>query len=81
VSKGLLIEGGGGPEDSISNEEDIGYDEFCENTMDEEIVYGNNGPLLVVCRACFAPRASEGDGWLRTNIFRLHVPSKRRFAR
>jgi hypothetical protein len=81
VNKGLLIKGGGGREDSISNGEDMGYDEFHENTMEEEIVYGDNGPLLVVRRACFAPRASEGDGWLRTNIFQTSCTIKEKICK
>lgn len=40
-----------------------------EENLEEEVVYGDNGPLLVVRRACLTPRASEGDGWLLTNIF------------
>ena len=30
---------------------------------------GDDGPLLVTRRACFTPRKSEGEDWLRSNIF------------
>lgn len=81
VNKGLLIESGGVSEDSIPNEEDIGYEEFHDNTLEEEIVFGDNGPLLVVRRACFAPRASEGEGWLRTNIFQSSCTIKEKVCK
>ena len=35
----------------------------------EEFMQGNEGPLLVVWRACFTPRQADGDDWLRNNIF------------
>lgn len=30
---------------------------------------GDVGPLLVVRRACYSPRDTEGESWLRNNIF------------
>ena len=30
---------------------------------------GDDGPLLVIRKACFTPRKSEGEDWLRSNIF------------
>lgn len=36
--------------------------------VDEEIVIGDEGPLLVVRRVCFTPRKAEGEDW-RRNIF------------
>ncbi|XP_050255227.1 uncharacterized protein LOC126701144 [Quercus robur] len=35
----------------------------------EEYVQGDDGPLLVTRRACFTPCKSEGEDWLRSNIF------------
>ena len=32
-------------------------------------VLGDHGPLLVTRRACFTPCKSEGEDWLRSNIF------------
>ncbi|KAH7861284.1 hypothetical protein Vadar_024174 [Vaccinium darrowii] len=40
----------------------------CEAAYDEEVmeeVVGDNGPLLVVRRLCYAPCEAEGDSWLR----------------
>ena len=30
---------------------------------------GDDGPLLVIRKACFTPCKSEGEDWLRSNIF------------
>lgn len=35
----------------------------------KKLSMGDDGPLLVVHRACLTLRGVEGDGWLRTNIF------------
>ena len=44
------------------------YDETVNPEL-EEFVTGDCGPLLVVHRACFAPKEKGGDAWLRNNIF------------
>lgn len=69
VNKRLLIENNNLHDDSTPLEEDTCFDKAYEEDLEEEFVYGDNGPLLVVHRACRTPRAPEGDGWLRTKIF------------
>ncbi|KAI5330668.1 hypothetical protein L3X38_030066 [Prunus dulcis] len=40
------------------------------NDVVEEYVTEDDGPLLMVRKTCFTPRATEGgDGWLRNNVF------------
>lgn len=40
-----------------------------EADLEEELVYGDEGPLLVVMRAYFTPHQPEGEDWRRNNIF------------
>ena len=40
-----------------------------DESLQEEFVEGDTGPLLVVRRACFSPRDMAGDNWLRNHIF------------
>ncbi|PSS16035.1 Eukaryotic translation initiation factor 3 subunit J like [Actinidia chinensis var. chinensis] len=49
--------------------EDLVDEQADEEFMEEEHVTGDDGPLLVVRRACLTPRETSGDGWLRNNIF------------
>ncbi|KAH7842423.1 hypothetical protein Vadar_005117 [Vaccinium darrowii] len=52
--------------DGIVNEQCESYEQ--EAAYDEEVVeevVGDNGPLLVVRRLCYASREAEGDSWLR----------------
>ncbi|KAH7853011.1 hypothetical protein Vadar_032047 [Vaccinium darrowii] len=52
--------------DGVMNEQCESYEQ--EVAYDEEVVeevVGDNGPLLVVRRLCYAPREAEGDSWLR----------------
>ncbi|KAH7834700.1 hypothetical protein Vadar_018743 [Vaccinium darrowii] len=52
--------------DGVVNEQCESYEQ--EAAYDEEVVeevVGDNGPLLVVRRLCYAPREAEGDSWLR----------------
>ncbi|KAH7844216.1 hypothetical protein Vadar_025566 [Vaccinium darrowii] len=52
--------------DGIVNEQCESYEQ--EAAYDEEVVeeeVGDNGPLLVVRRLCYAPHEAEGDSWLR----------------
>ncbi|GAA0143742.1 hypothetical protein LIER_04352 [Lithospermum erythrorhizon] len=51
----------------IQEEDDEDYE--GEPVYDEEIVNGDEAPLLVVRSVCLTPRSSEGDDWLRNNIF------------
>lgn len=65
--KGLFIESGESVDDVVgdtnqSPEYDVGED------GEEELIQGDEGPLLIVRRACFTPHKSEGDDWHR-NIF------------
>lgn len=47
---------------------DIGPLVFDQDDLDEEVVDGNVGAVLVVHKSCFIPRGTEDD-WLQTNIF------------
>ncbi|KAH7853380.1 hypothetical protein Vadar_001762 [Vaccinium darrowii] len=52
--------------DGVVNEQCESYEQ--EAAYDEEVVeevVGDNDPLLVVRRLCYAPRETEGDSWLR----------------
>ncbi|KAH7836443.1 hypothetical protein Vadar_001255 [Vaccinium darrowii] len=52
--------------DGIVNKQCESYEQ--EAAYDEEVVeevVGDNGPLLVVRRLCYAPREADGDLWLR----------------
>lgn len=63
--KGLFIESQEvSPNEQINYEQDLIFDD-----VDEEHVHGDEGPLLVVRRACLTPRATDDDLWLRNNIF------------
>ncbi|KAH7857496.1 hypothetical protein Vadar_013373 [Vaccinium darrowii] len=62
--------------DGIANEQCESYEQ--EAAYDEEVVeevVGDNGPLLVVRRLCYAPRETEGDSWLR-GVKIVLLPSK-----
>ena len=64
--KGLFIESEECADDHLNTfEQEAVYDAEEE----EEYVQGDDGPLLVTRRACFTPRKSEGEDWLRSNIF------------
>ncbi|KAG5533437.1 hypothetical protein RHGRI_027564 [Rhododendron griersonianum] len=68
--KGLFIES----EEIVGDEFDVSlqdpvYDSANEQVVYEEHVTGDDGPLLVVRRACYTPREVKGDSWLRNNIF------------
>ncbi|XP_062001678.1 uncharacterized protein LOC133718811 [Rosa rugosa] len=69
VNKELFIENDNSQYEFTPIEGDAGYDESYEDLVGEEVVYGDDGQLLVVRRACLTPCNVEGDGWLRTNIF------------
>lgn len=65
--KGLFIESGESTDDVLVDVEQWPkYD--VEADGEEELVQGDEGLLLVVKRACFIPRKSEGDDWC-CNIF------------
>ena len=64
--KGLFIESEECTEDHLNTfEQEAVYDAEEE----EEYVQGDDGPLLVTRRACFTPRKSEGEDWLRSKSF------------
>ncbi|KAF7136352.1 hypothetical protein RHSIM_Rhsim08G0019400 [Rhododendron simsii] len=44
------------------------YDAELSDENVEEIA-GDIGPMLVVRRACYAPREDDGNSWLRSNVF------------
>lgn len=68
AGKGLFIEGEEIDTPPTWDDEPI-FDEEAEETINEEFVRGDEGPLLVVRRTCLAPRGVENNGWLRNNIF------------
>ncbi|KAF7139937.1 hypothetical protein RHSIM_Rhsim06G0029600 [Rhododendron simsii] len=51
-----------------SYEHDPIFDTELPEENVEEVV-GDVGPMLVVRRACYAPREADGDSWLRSNVF------------
>ena len=64
--KGLFIESEECTDDYLNIfEQEAVYDAEEE----EEYVQADDGPLLVTRRACFTPHKSEGEDWLRSNIF------------
>ncbi|XP_058184843.1 uncharacterized protein LOC131302299 [Rhododendron vialii] len=68
--KGLFMES----EEIVGDEFDVSlqdpvFDSEHEQVVSEEHVMGDDGPLLVVRRACYTPREAKGDSWLRNNIF------------
>ena len=64
--KGLFIEGEECADDHLNTfEQETVYDAEEE----EKYVQGDDDPLLVIRKACFTPRKSEGEDWLRSNIF------------
>ena len=72
AGKGLFIEN---EENSLQEYTDFAqapiYDDYGgDDDVYEEFVKGDEGPMLVVQRACFTPREVEGsDGWLRIIFF------------
>eukprot|EP00268_Persea_americana_P043098 TRINITY_DN43212_c0_g1_i5.p1 TRINITY_DN43212_c0_g1~~TRINITY_DN43212_c0_g1_i5.p1 ORF type:complete len:723 (-),score=103.29 TRINITY_DN43212_c0_g1_i5:2428-4533(-) len=70
IQKGLFIDNEGMVRvESEQPLEDPVDEQIDEVIVEEEHVTGDDGPLLVVRRACLAPRDASGDGWLRKNIF------------
>ena len=64
--KGLFIESEECTNDYLNTfEQEAVYDAEKE----EEYVQGDDGPLLFTRKACFTPRKSKGEDWLRSNIF------------
>ena len=64
--KGLFIESEECTDNHLNTfEQETVYDAEEE----EEYVQGDDDPLLVIRRACFIPRKSEVEDWLRSNIF------------
>ena len=64
--KGLFIESEECTDDYLNIfEQETVYDAEEE----DEDVQGDDDPLLVTRRACFTPHKSEGEDWLRNNIF------------
>lgn len=70
TGKGLLIKSGepaGDPPFDLIH--DPIYDEYRENTHEEEVLHADQGELLVTQRVCLTPKQELGDKWLRHNIF------------
>lgn len=65
--KGLFIESREATDDALADLEQ-GPEFDAEEDVEEELVQGDKGPLLVVKRACFTPCKAEGEDW-RCNIF------------
>ena len=53
---------------------------FDLDVVDEEVVTGDVGTVLVVRRSCLTPRASN-DEWLRNNIFQSTYTIKGKVCR
>ena len=59
--KGLFIKSEECTDDHLNTfEQEVVYNAEEE----EEYVQGDDGPLLVIRRACFTPRKSKGEDWL-----------------
>ena len=42
---------------------------FDEGAVNDVVLEGNVGTILVVRRSCLTPKVAEEDDWLRSNIF------------
>ena len=70
IGKGLFIDSEEIVEDGTNEVlQDTTNDSEVSIYDKEERVAGDEGPLLVVRRACYTPQEVEGNGWLRNNIF------------
>lgn len=64
---GLFIESEDYVEEQEGYEQEPQFDATGED--EEQLVQGDDGPLLVIRRACFTPRKGDDNDWLRNNIF------------
>lgn len=64
---GLFIEFEDYVEEQEGYEQEPQFDATGED--EEQLVQGDDGPLLVIRRACFTPRKGDDNDWLRNNIF------------
>ncbi|XP_031375376.1 uncharacterized protein LOC116189794 [Punica granatum] len=66
--KAFFVDTEEGEEEDLDEAEDPVFD--SEEVVDEELVTGDTGTILVVRRSCLTPKVAD-DNWLRHNIFQF----------
>ncbi|CAM8960751.1 unnamed protein product [Rhodiola kirilowii] len=66
-SRGLFTHDG--PEDVPVPDGDPVFDVYGDDVVEEDVVSGDMGPLLMLRRTFLTPRAPDHSEWLRTNVF------------